>query len=213
MKYAKLYTAEIAVVALLVVLFIVAGYYSSVYEEFLARSIGQYGIFGMALYIIGALIAEIIPSIVFLPLVPVAVTLWGSFLAAVLSIIAWMLGSAIIFLLVRRYGHPLVARLLGEGKLKTITKLLPRHHIFLGVVLMRIALPVDLVSYALGLFNIMSFKAYLAATFIGIVPFAFVFSYFSDTSILFQVSAFAAGLLLIALVIPALIRLYRHFFE
>ena len=212
MKYAKLYTAEIVAITFLFVLFVVAGYYSSVYEGFLIRSIGQYGIFGMALYVIGALIAEIIPSIVFLPLVPVAVTLWGSFLAAVLSIIAWTLGSAIIFLLVRRYGHPLVARLLGEGKLKTITKMLPTHHIFLGVVLMRVALPVDLVSYALGLFNIMSFKAYLAATFIGIVPFAFAFSYFSDTDILFQISAFAAGIILLVLIVPSLVRRYKKYF-
>ncbi|MBI2888857.1 MAG: TVP38/TMEM64 family protein [Candidatus Liptonbacteria bacterium] len=212
MKYAKLYTAEIVVVGFLIALFVIAGYYSSVYEEFLIHSIGQYGIFGMALYVVGALIAEIIPSIVFLPLVPVAVTLWGSFLAAVLSIIAWTLGSAIIFLLVRRYGHPLVARLLGEEKLKTVVKMLPRHHIFLGVILMRIALPVDLVSYALGLFNIMSFKAYLAATFIGIVPFAFAFSYFSDTDVLFQISAFVSGVILFALIIPVLIRQYRKYF-
>ena len=212
MKYAKLYTAEIVAIIFLLVLFVVAGYYSSVYEGFLIRSIGQYGILGMALYVVGALIAEIIPSIVFLPLVPVAVTLWGSFLAAILSIIAWTLGSAIIFLLVRRYGHPLVARLLGEGKLKAVVKMLPTHHIFLGVVLMRVALPVDLVSYALGLFNIMSFKAYLAATFIGIVPFAFAFSYFSDTDILFQISAFAAGIILLVLIVPPLVRRYKRYF-
>lgn len=213
MKYAKLYTAEIVVICVLLVLFITAGYFSSEYDEFLIRSIGRYGILGMALYVIGAIIAVVIPSVVFLPLVPVAATLWGSFLAAILSIIAWMLGAAIIFLLVRRYGHPLVARMIGEEKLKKIAKALPKHHIFFGVILMRVALPVDLVSYALGLFNIMSFKAYLAATFIGIVPFAFAFSYFSDIGALFQVGAFAAGIVLIGLAIPELVRLYKRFFE
>ncbi|MBI1998727.1 MAG: VTT domain-containing protein [Parcubacteria group bacterium] len=212
MKYAKLYTAEIVAVGFLFFLFVVAGYFSSQYEDFLVSSIGRYGVLGMALYVIGAVIAVVVPAVVFLPLVPVAVTLWGSFIAAVLSIIAWMLGAVVAFFLARRYGHPLVAHLLGEKRIKKITKLLPAHHVFLGVVLMRVVLPVDLISYALGLFNIMSFKAYLAATFIGIVPFAFAFSYFSDINVLFQISAFIAGIILLALVIPSLIRCYKKFF-
>lgn len=213
MKYVKLYTAEIAAVGLLIALFVVAGYYSSEYDDFLIRTVGRYGVFGMALYVIGATIAVVIPSIIFLPLVPVAVTLWGSFLASVLSIVAWTLGAAIAFLLARRYGHPLAVILLGEKRIKKITKVLPAHHIFLGVVLMRVVLPVDLVSYALGLFNVMSFKAYLFATLIGITPFAFTFSYFSDTSVLFQVGAFLAGIALAALSLPFVARWYKNFFE
>ena len=212
MKYAKLYTTEIVAVVLLLVLFVVAGYFSSEYEDSLIRSLGHYGVLGMALYVVGAVIAVIVPAIIFLPLVPVAVTLWGSFVAAVLSIIAWMLGAAAAFLLARRYGHPLVARLLGEKRIKKITKLLPAHHVFLGVILMRVVLPIDLISYALGLFNIMSFKSYLAATLLGVVPFAFAFSYFADTGVLFQVSALLAGIVLIGLAIPEIVSWYKKFF-
>ena len=79
---------------------------------------------------------------------------------------------------------------------------LPKRYLFLAVVFLRIALPVDLLSYALGLFGVMQFWPYIAATIIGITPFAFVFSYIADIDIMFQVGAFVIGTFFILLSYP-----------
>lgn len=44
-----------------------------------------------------------------------------------------------------------------------------------------VVVPVDILSYAVGLFVPMSYSAYLAATVLGVTPFAFVFAYSMDT--------------------------------
>ncbi len=166
----------------------------------------------MALYVVGATIATIVPTMVFLPLLPLAVTLWGSFLAAVLSITAWTLGAIVAFVLARRYGHPLARHFVGKEKMAKIAKLFPEHHLFLGVVLLRVVLPVDLVSYALGVLNLMRFWPYVAATFIGITPFAFAFSYLADAPARAQAAALIAGALILALLAPYLNRRYHKVF-
>ena len=48
---------------------------------------------------------------------------------------------------------------------------------FAGIVVLRMFLPVDVTSFALGLLRKLSFKTYALASLIGILPFAFVWSY------------------------------------
>jgi uncharacterized membrane protein YdjX (TVP38/TMEM64 family) len=48
---------------------------------------------------------------------------------------------------------------------------------FLLIVLLRMVLPVDILSYALGMFSTVSFPVYALATMLGIVWFSFAFAY------------------------------------
>ena len=210
-KY-KLYEEEFLVTVVVLALFVIAGYFSQTYDDFLISAIAGYNGFGMVLYVVGATVATIVPTMVFLPLLPLAVTLWGSFLAAVLSIIAWMLGAIVAFVLARRYGHPLAAHFVGKEKMEKIARLFPEHHLFWGVVFMRAVLPVDIVSYALGVLNLMRFWPYVVATLVGITPFAFAFSYLADAPARAQAAALVSGALILALAAPALNRRYHKVF-
>jgi len=206
------YKREIFAALIIVVLFVVAGYFSQVYLASLTDLLGEYGVLGMLVYVLGATIATIIAPLSFLPILPVAVALWGSFTAAVLSIGAWSVGAAVAFLLARRYGRPLVSHFVGEQKMNYISGILPDKHLFIAVVFLRIAVPVDLLSYALGLFAVMRFWPYMLATVIGITPFAFVFSYLADFNIWFQIGALVIGAVIIAISFPYMKKRYVQMF-
>ncbi|MBP6881496.1 MAG: TVP38/TMEM64 family protein [Candidatus Pacebacteria bacterium] len=207
------YKIEIFVSTLLLTLFLIAGYFSQVYLDTFVQLLDGRMATGMILYVLGATIATIIAPLSFFPVLPVAVSLWGSFIAAVLSIIAWSLGAAIAFLLARRFGKPLVLRFVGEKKMSLFPQLIPQKRLFIAVIFLRIALPVDLLSYALGLLGIMRFWPYLAATIIGITPFALGFSYLAGMETWYQVGALIIGILFVLISLPYLRRQYKKMFQ
>ena len=204
---------EVVAVGIFVLLFLMAGYFTQVYQEtFIGLLEGRTGI-AMLVYVLGATVATIIAPLSFLPILPVAVVLWGSLVAAFLSIVAWSLGAAVAFLLARRYGRPLVSHFVGERKMALIAHIAPRRYLFVAVVLLRMALPVDLLSYTLGLLGVMRFWPYMLATVIGITPFALVFSYLAELDTALQFMALLGGVLCIAVSYPHMKRRYRELFQ
>lgn len=139
--------------------------------------------------------------------------LWGSVVTALLSIIAWSLGAAIAFLLARRFGQPLVRHFVGTEKVERAKQFLPRRHLFVAVVLLRMVMPVDLLSYALGLLGVMRFWPYMVATVIGITPFAFIFSFAADMQIGYQIGALVVAAVFLLVSFPYLRRRYRQVLE
>jgi uncharacterized membrane protein YdjX (TVP38/TMEM64 family) len=207
------YKVELFATAVFLTLFLLAGYFSQTYLSTLVAILEGRTATGMLVYVVGATITTVIAPLSFFPVLPVAVSLWGSFVAAVLSIIAWSLGAAIAFLLARRYGRPLVVHFVGERKMKIFVELIPEKQLFIAVVLLRIVLPVDLFSYALGLLGVMRFWPYMVATVIGIAPFAFIFSYLASLSVAYQVWALVIGIIFIVVSLPCLHRQYKKRFQ
>jgi len=62
-------------------------------------------------------------------------------------------------------------------RIATYEKKIPQNIEFIAIVFLRMVLPVDVLSYALGFFSTISFARYMAATVIGITPFAVIFAY------------------------------------
>ena len=59
-------------------------------------------------------------------------------------------------------------------------------------------IPVDGLSYILGLFSKMSLKSYTLATIIGLTPFAFIWAYFGGMNFYYQIILFlVAGILIV----------------
>lgn len=207
------YKVEIVAVSILLILFLAAGYFSQTYLDQLTRLFEGNIISGMIAYVVGATITTVIAPLSFLPVLPVAVSLWGSFVAAILSIVAWSLGSAIAFLLARRYGRPLVQHFVGEQKMQRFARFIPQKRLFIAVIFLRIVLPVDLLSYALGLLGVMRFWSYMVATVIGLIPFAFGFSYLADLDIRYQIGSLVIGILAVVISFPYLKRQYKKTFR
>ncbi|MEX0933715.1 MAG: VTT domain-containing protein [Candidatus Paceibacterota bacterium] len=176
---------ELVVIAVVAILFIVSAYLSQAYQPQIKMLITSYNGWGMVAYVLFATFETVIAPVSTLPILPVAVASWGSFTAALLSITAWTLGSIIAFLLARRYGRPIIERFFDIRKVEALGAGLLTHNVFWTVLFARMVIPVDLLSYAVGLFVPMRTSLFALATLIGITPFAFVFAYTSSLSLVY----------------------------
>lgn len=146
------------------------------------------GVPGMAMYVLVGIVATVIAPISTIMLIPVATVLWGPFTVAVLSVIAWTIGSVIAFVMARRFGKPLVVRFANLQNIEKYEKALGDEYLFWSVVFLRMAVPVDILSYAIGLFTSIRIDIYIAATIIGIMPFAFILPFAAQASLGFQIT-------------------------
>lgn len=142
---------------------------------------------GMFLYVCITIIATVIAPISSLPLIVIASNLWGWVVAGILSIVGWFIGAAIAFELARVYGKKLIQRIINLKLIEATSTKLPQKYTLLILILLRMFIPVDILSYVLGLFSTIDQKTYYIGTAIGIVPFAFVFSYFGTVSYHYQI--------------------------
>lgn len=171
-----------------IVVFVGVAQVAQLYQDDLQRLMSISGVFAPFTYI-----GITISSIVFAPLgsgflVPVAANAFGPFLAAVYSVFGWFAGSVIAFYLAREYGHGRIKQLKVCKRIREIEKDTSDIHLFVLLILLRTALPVDVFSYVLGLFSIISYQVFIWTTLIGITPFAFLFSYSSVLSVGYQVA-------------------------
>lgn len=133
--------------------------------------------YGILVFVFLEVSSIIIAPVTTIFLIPVASQIFGPFLTAILSLFGWVIGSVIAFLLARRFGRPFLEKIVDPKKLEKYRNYISSDAEFLTVILLRIIMPVDILSYAVGLFTVMRFKKYLLATIIGITPFAFIYSY------------------------------------
>lgn len=176
---------------LIIILFVFINLFIRSHQPDIAGFIGQSGGFGFFIFILLtiATVVFLIPiDIVFL--IPLAAALWGVPATAVGSIIGWTIGSGISFFIARRFGVSIVKKFLSLDKLYALQNRIPKTNQFWSVVLLRMVVPVDMLSYALGLFTSMKWNEYLLATFLGVIPFAFVFPYISSLPFHIELIAF-----------------------
>lgn len=179
---------EIIAGLVVLALFVFAAYLSQVYAESLKDMLVGGSVYvGMVVFIILTVLATVFAPASTLPLIPVASVLWGPVATALLSIISWTIGSMIAFGLAKRYGKPLVRRFVNLDKLDSLESQLSGRNMFMTVIILRLTIPVDILSYGLGLFAPIGWRMHALATIIGVTPFAFVFAYAGSLSIKFQI--------------------------
>lgn len=152
----------------------------------IGHDVASYSVF--VLLLVGATVFMPVSA---LPLIPVAAPLFGPFLTGVLSIIGWTLGAAGAFGVARWCGRPLLERCMPLAKIDAAVARISPETRFLTIVLLRMTLPVDITSYALGLSRSIAFTPYIAATVIGVSYFSFAFAYLGD-ALFAQRTGFAA---------------------
>lgn len=200
MESAKNKIKIIIPVAIIIALFIVSAFYSQKYAEEAEIFVKKGGFLGMIAYVIIAITATVAAPVSAAPLMPIAASAWGVAPTALLSIFGWTVGSLIAFIIGRRYGLPLVQKFVSGQKLEKLHKHIPHEKVFWSVVILRVMIPVDLLSYALGIFGVLDWKKYTLATVIGISPFAFIFAYLGTLPVLYQLFSVSVGALLIFII-------------
>ncbi len=173
----KKHKKETILIAVTIILFIISSYFSKEYSEEISGIIMLKGLSGEMIYTLLMIIAVIIAPFETLPLLPIAVNLWGPNRAALFTILGWSIGSLVAFSLARLYGQKFVCRFIKKCDILEWRSLLPKKNIFWLIVFARFILPVDIISYVVGLFTSLNWFIYLVATILGLIPFAFIFAY------------------------------------
>lgn len=196
--------APLAALTLFATAFILVSHFAQTHKAALAAFLeGDSGI-GVILFIAltALFVVFVIPlDVVFL--IPLGTALFGPVPTALMSITGWTLGAGIAFLLARRFGAPLVGRIVSLERVRRLEARLPRRRRFGAVVLLRMLVSVDILSYALGLASAMPLSSYLAATAIGVAPFGFYFAYAGALPFWYQAGAIALALILASAVLAA----------
>lgn len=168
-------------------------------SEVMKTKIGVYPMLGPFIYIGVVMVSIVIMPLNTMPLVPFATKFWGPIPAALYAIIGWTIGATVAFFIARYLGRPVLQYFVSLEKLERWEKRIPQNIEFVAVVLLRMAIPVDILSYALGVFTKISIHKYMLATLIGVSPFSFIWAYAGNALILGNYLAGAGFLLFIGL--------------
>jgi len=181
-----------------VISFVFASYMIQRNLDFFNNLIGT-GFFGMFMYVVVIAIAIVVAPVSALPLLPVVSHLWGWPLAAILSALGWSIGALIAFIIARKYGVGIVRKLIPVEKVHEFEKRIHKKHFFWSIVLLRMVFPVDIISYALGLFSKIKTKNYMIATVMGIFPQAFILAYLGRMPFQYQIIVFLVVVIILAI--------------
>jgi len=183
-------------IVIIIFLFIFASYIAQNNLDFLQNYI-QNDFFSMIIYILILIVSAVFAPIDVIFLMPIAVASWGWFTAALLSLLGWTLGSAVVFVLARKYGVPLIRKLLPLNKIYKYEKFMPQNNLFIEIIFLRIAIPIDVISYAIGIFTKIKFIPYFFATLIGFLPLALFLAYIGTLPAYMQIIGFIVFLLVV----------------
>ena len=114
-------------------------------------------VLGAGLYIVLVAASVVLLPFSSLPLLPLATKSYGVVLAALLSAAGWWAGSLIAFQ-IARLGRRYLERITSMGAIDRIEDKVPDDIGFGGIVVLRMILPVDVVSFALGLLKRLRFR-------------------------------------------------------
>ncbi|OGN17328.1 MAG: hypothetical protein A3C88_01610 [Candidatus Yanofskybacteria bacterium RIFCSPHIGHO2_02_FULL_50_12] len=175
--------------------FVAVAYFSYAYFDALEDFALAHPVAGPFIFISIEIIDVVFAPGSTLALVPIAGRLWGPWLGTLFTMIGWVAGSFLAFFFAHRFGRPWVRRLVSARKLESIRRILPKH-LFWGVVFFRLVLPLDVTSYAIGLFTPINYRKYLTATAIGVAPGAFFLSFLGTLPLLYQAVLFSAAVII-----------------
>ena len=181
---------------MLAVVFVAASYFAHRYESEISAIVTHGGTASVAFFILltAIFVIFVIPlDIAFL--IPIGAHVWGPMGTACLSIIGWTIGASVAFFIARKFGAPVVEKLIGLKRVRMIESRIPQTNLFVMVVFLRMLVSVDILSYALGLFSRMRWSSYILATAIGVAPFGFYFAYAATLPLWYEVGAVALALL------------------
>ncbi|MDH5540793.1 MAG: VTT domain-containing protein [Rhizobacter sp.] len=163
--------------ASVVALFAVAALVAREAGPWLEAEGARHALLGMALFFVTSVIAVLAPMLTNLPLVPFAALAWGPGWAAVLLLAGWIAGATLSFTLGRRVREPILRRFPSVRRHADIDRLIDPRRRLLSLVLLRMTFPVDVLSYALGLFSQRTSALENAlSTTLGAAPFALFFA-------------------------------------
>jgi uncharacterized membrane protein YdjX (TVP38/TMEM64 family) len=162
----------------------------------IVQLINQHPFWGLSLYVILNVFDAVMAPGATLPLIPVAARVWGRVPAALITTAGWTLGSLIAFLIARRWGYPIVKKLTSRRRIRELARYVPSD-LFWSIALLRLVMPMDALSYVVGLLTEMSWQRYMLATALGLTPSAFVLTYVGRLRHAYEIMMFGVGVVVV----------------
>lgn len=150
--------------------------------SFFETYVEKHEILGVAVFIALAALSAILSPFSSVPLVPIAVMIWGSFFTFIMLFSGWLIGDVSAYLIGRFAGYPLMKRLTVFEKIEHYKSQISGKAEFWLVLLFRFAAPSETAGYVLGVLRIY-FGKYFPATFLAELPFALITVYASEAFI------------------------------
>lgn len=162
---------------------------------------------GMAVFFASSVVAVLLPMLSNLPLMPLAVLAWGPWWSAGLLLSGWVAGAMLAFAFGRHARALILRHFPSVQRHAQIDRLMLSRHRWWSLVLLRMTFPVDVLSYALGLFSARTTAVENAAsTAVGAAPFALLFALFPTLSGSAQWGVLIASLLVFVLYVGWVLR-------
>src|SRR5438105_8595488 len=162
------------------------------HADTLKQFIDQHAVQGVVVYIFLNVLDAVVAPGATLPLIPIAARVWGRVPAALVTTAGWTAGSLVAFYIARRWGSPIVKRLTSMDRVKRLRTYVPKRP-FWTVVILRMIVPMDVISYVLGPFTEMTWWSYGLAVSVGLTPSAFILTYIGRTPRAYDIIMFGIG--------------------
>jgi uncharacterized membrane protein YdjX (TVP38/TMEM64 family) len=160
-------------------LFVAAVWLAREYAEPIQDLLSAHARLGLLVFVVSSATAVLIPVLTNLPLVPLAVLAWGPWWTAGLLLLGWVAGAALSFVLGRHARSWVLRHFPSVERHANIDRLIHPQHRLGSLVLLRMTFPVDVLSYALGLFSrSTTLTENAVSTTLGGAPFALLFALF-----------------------------------
>ncbi|MFW6282648.1 MAG: TVP38/TMEM64 family protein [Minisyncoccales bacterium] len=185
---------DIFTLSVIVILFVVFSYLVQNNLGFFAYYMDK-SFIGMFFFVILAILEVVFAPITIIPLIALVSNIWGPVNAAILSAIGWTIGSIIAFLIARHLGVAFVEKYISLKNIRYIEEKIPKHHIFFGVIFLRLMFPIDLINYAIGFFTRIPAWSFGIAIAIAVTPLAFVFAYLGRLPFSLQIILLCLGII------------------
>jgi uncharacterized membrane protein YdjX (TVP38/TMEM64 family) len=164
------------------------------FEAPIQAVVRTHALLGIAVFVATSVVAVLLPMLTNLPLLPLAVLAWGPWWTAVLLLAGWIVGAGLSFWLARHARAAILRRFPAVQRHADIDRLIHPEHRMVSLVLLRMTFPVDVLSYALGLFSRRTTLAEnMFSTALGAAPFALLFAWVPAISPGAQAMVFAVS--------------------
>lgn len=178
----------------IIILFALASYFTRQNIDFITQVISQNYFLGALIFASIEALAIVVAPLTSIPLIPIISLTYGPPVAFILLYTGEVIGSLVAFAVARKYGKKLVAKLISLEKTEKITTTLSEKNLFITLILLRITLPHDILSYSLGTLTKINYKIYTTTLLIGTIPSAIFFAYLGGFPIAYQLISWTAGI-------------------
>lgn len=166
-------------------------------------------ILGIFVFIGLAAISALLSPFSSVPIVPIAIIMWGNFWSIVFLVAGWLIGHVITYMVGYYAGYPMAKKFIPFDKINNYSQKLSPKSEFLLIVLFRLSMPAEIPGYVLGIVRY-NFLKYFIATLIAEFPFAVLTIYGGDAFIKKDVFVFVGIVVVGIAIISVMLYLFRQ---